>query len=78
MLTWAGARVHDGILFSSVRIENRSSAEAMNVASTETVAVLTAFASAFFTTGFDAAAVVDADGERVGAPAAEGTAAVSR
>lgn len=53
--TCAGARVHAGILFSSVKIENKSSAEAWNAASTFTVAVLTALGSAFFAAGFDAA-----------------------
>ena len=54
--TCAGARVHAGILFSSVKIENKSSAEAWKAASTFTVAVLTALGSAFFTAGFDATA----------------------
>lgn len=38
--TLAGARVHDGIRFSSVRRENRSSPDAWNVASTSTTDTL--------------------------------------
>lgn len=47
--TLAGARDHDGIRFSSVKMLNRSSAEAMNAASTLTVVVLTALGSGFLT-----------------------------
>jgi hypothetical protein len=43
-LDWAGARVHIGIRFSSVRSENRSSAAAMNVADFFTSLVFTALA----------------------------------
>lgn len=55
-LTCAAARVHIGILFSSVKMLKRSSAEAMKVASTETRAVLIVLSSTFFT-GFEGTAV---------------------
>lgn len=47
ILALAGARVHEGILFSSVSNPNRSSADAMNCASTVSVVVLLAFPDPF-------------------------------
>jgi hypothetical protein len=62
LLTWAGARVQLGILFSSVSMEKRSSADAMKLASMLIVAVLTDLVG-FFTAGceddFVAEVVVD-------------------
>jgi len=59
-LTWAGARVQAGIRFSSVKRLNKSSAAAINVASTSTVDVFTVvgFGGGLFTTGLGAGAVV--------------------
>jgi hypothetical protein len=51
-ITTAALRVHCGIRFSSVRIEKRSSAEIIKLASIETVVVLVAFFAAGF--GFGA------------------------
>ena len=45
--TFAGARVHDGILFSSVSTPNKSSAAAIKCASTDTAVVLFAFSGTF-------------------------------
>ena len=70
-LTCAGARVQLGILFSSVSIENKSSAEAMNPASTVIVAVLTALAGVF-AAGLGAAAGDAADDEEVAGAAEPG------
>ena len=79
--TLAGARVHCGILFSSVRSENKSSAAAMKFASTVTVVVFVALLapratpgpSAFFfsaasVAGLPAAADPDADADGAGVP----------
>ncbi len=63
--TWAGARVQLGSRFSSVRIEKRSSADAINAPSMVTVVELTAFAVAFLGATFAATA-----GAEVGAPPA--------
>ena len=71
MPTFAELRVHDGILFSSVKIENKSSAEAMNPASTVIVAVLTALAGVF-TAGLGAVAGDAADDEEVAGAAEPG------
>ena len=52
--TSAGARVHDGIRFGSVKRPNRSSADAWKSASTTTLALLTFFTRALgFATGIE-------------------------
>lgn len=64
--TSAGARVHAGIRFASVRRPNRSSADAWKSASTTTVALLT-----FVTRALDFATGVEEDDEATAATGAE-------
>ena len=64
--TSAGARVHIGIRFASVRRPNRSSADAWKSASTTTVALLT-----FFTRALGFATGVEEDDEATAATGAE-------
>ena len=84
-LTFAELRVHAGILFSSVKRENRSSADAMKTASLVTfvVLVLTFFAGVAFGTaaGFGAATVdvgVPVDTPGAGVPLRLGSALTVR
>lgn len=77
-LTWAAARVHIGILLSSVSIWKRSSPDAMNEDSTSTLEVFSDFFSALITLGAGATALADDDvegaaGAETGVPVRDGS-----